>query len=553
MGLEPGNLWTSLRKELGARGYSIDKKLSKSAGRTSKGNTVVYKGTRQQDGAEPQDCVLKISSRFAIEEMDGNSVDKLDELAQREVDITRQLSSVTEYVPKVLDAQNISIGNTTAMTVLVLEYIDRPNLQTDIDAGRPIREVQARNTLENVLSALEAAHSRLPQQVLHRDIKPSNVLSDIEGAKLIDFNFSYMGEEGTTGSTFIQTYGYYPIDAYERQTASQDLVALGNVIIAAGYGKDISAVRMEQGKSGFEPVAVEDLAFSPKLKRFLRKLTANTPAFRYQNARHALEDLTHLDAMTEAELEKEEATVKRDSRLEKLIETLKEEDQLFEYNVPISLLQSYDDEALFTHLTRVYQQPEFVVEGEEAVKKYVQSGDRVQKKGTEKKVKWALSKGHRGIVEQVLPNGKVSAKINGREHTLDPHDLSPYGRSVYKGFWKGTQEEYFSPDQRVHPDKQVEQGLLVEYRGKTIEECTYLVEDGAEGIVVKDCRDSAPLVITWQRGPKVKGIFWRHNDGRDFVQPNGHRHFWKYGEVRIIRQNEIDFNQLYATVQASLR
>lgn len=551
MALETGTLWDSLKQELQSRGYVLERKLSKTQGRTSKGTgTVVYLAQRQIKSEESPSassvlstspCVLKISTRFAIDELGLNPIDKLDELTQREADIYQALDKVTLYVPRVLDAQRIQIGNTTPIDLLVLEYVDKQSLQSLIESEKPISEAQARKTLADILSALDAAHTQLPQQVLHRDIKPSNILSDQEGGMLIDFNFSYIGEEGAASSTVLQNYGYYPLDTYEQQTASQDLAALGNVIIAAGYAKDISAVRLQQGKTGLDPVDVEGLPFSPKFKRFLRKLTANTPAFRYQAAKQALEDLARLDTMTEEDLEREETTVRRDPQLEELLDKLKKEDELFDYNVSSGVLDSLDDDALLGYLQKIYAQKQFIITDPAQIDRYIQIGDTVKKDETYSHVKRALETGAKGIVLKMIDSRKAAVKFGKETWTVDPVDLIVYGREVR--FWRLYQQIPETPADKV------EGGLLndhqVKYAGdRVVEYDMEYIPDGSEGIVAnmfKGITDGRNIHIAWKR---KKGLTQSVTTATsEYTTRPGT--LFSSQDINLIRDNTVPFQRLY--------
>lgn len=560
MALENGTLWDSLKQELQLRGYTLERKLTKTQGRTSKGTgTVVYLANRQLDDERvssspevsslpphsPSPCVLKISTRFALDEIDVNSIDKLDELTQREVEIYRALNGVTPHIPRVLDVQRIKIGNTTPIDVLALEYVNKQNLQSNIECEQPISEAQARKTLIDILSALDTAHTKLPQQVLHRDIKPSNILSDEEGATLIDFNFSYMGEEGkesAASSTVLQNYGYYPLDTYERQTASQDLVALGNVIIAAGYAKDISAVRMEQGLSGLDLADVQELPFSPKLKRFLRKLTAKTPAFRYQTAKRALEDLARLDQMTEEELEKEETSVRRDPRLEKLLEKLEKEDELYDHNLPSVVLELLDDDALLSYLQKTYAQEEFFITDEDKVQEYIQIGDTVVKDGTFAIVKRALEKDATGVVGSIRDDGKANVYFGKETWVVDPVDLIVYGlQGIF--LWRSEKSISHIPADQIKGGLRMEH--LVRYVGEKIVEHTgEQIPDGSEGVVANifaGVNDGGILHIAWKR---EKGLmqFPQRTVGEYATRP-GIR--YTISSINLVRENTVPFQQLY--------
>jgi hypothetical protein len=159
-------------------------------------------------------------------------------------------------------------------------------------------------------------------------------------------------------------------------------VALGNVVVAMTTGKDIAKLRLEQmGEAqtdSFKDIDLSVLHFSPKMKGFLKKLTASTPALRYQSARQALDDLTRLEQLSEEVVTKKTVTIERSESMGKLLGILKERDRMYAYHVPEGvILNEYDDDSLLEHLTKMYSKPNFVIDDVTIIKKYRQPGDKV--------------------------------------------------------------------------------------------------------------------------------------------------------------------------------
>lgn len=150
---------------------------------------------------------------------------------------------------------------------------------------------------------------------------------------------------------------------------------------------------------------VENTGYSSKLQRFLKKLTSEKPALRYQTARQALSELNNLEKITEEDLDKSLTTVTRGKNLQRLLDRLQEKDDWFDYNVSAQIRGTYDDDKLIAHLERTYLQPEFVIEDSNEVERYAWQNERVRKKGNSYKHKVLVEKGTKGKIKKTRKQG----------------------------------------------------------------------------------------------------------------------------------------------------
>lgn len=529
--MQRSELWTEVKGELTRLGYTLEDELTSGS---NSSNAKVWKA-RYANGGVEETRAVKVTSSLMFESWEGLGAPGDDEeILGREREIYQRLTDHPN-IPGYRDFQHFLVREVLPVDMLATEFVESPNLNQWITSRRKIHEGQAIQVLENILAALDHVHGGISveegdrQQVLHRDVKPGNVLFNGEVAHLFDFNFSKIGE--ATSASRIVDNGYYPVDAYGGiPTQSHDLVAVGNVVACAGYGLEITELRSRQSVQGLDAISMDGLPFSPKLKRFLRKLTSSNPALRYQTAEQALDDLRTLDTLTEEVLDQRLMTITRSKGLTRMLERLEQEDDLFEYNVPQSLRDSYDDDALLGHLEKVYSKEEFYVDNPRLVEEFVRAGDRVLKKGAEKKVKWSVERGTQGYTRNVSEDKVKVSFWMGPTVAMDPIDLQVVGREHW------LRDQRFEKPQPATEYPNLHSGLWVEYMGETMEEVTHYLPDKAVGVVHQDDKDDAPLRISWERRPDLVGV---HTDKTHT------RRWFNYDSVILVRKNHIDFQKLY--------
>ena len=122
---------------------------------------------------------------------------------RREVEIMQQISH--ENIVKLYD-----VFEETDSVLMVMEYVEGPELFDDILARKQYSEGDARPVFRQIASALAHLHER---QIVHRDVKPENIKltnsdSGAPSVRLLDFGLSKDLNEGgiaSVGRTFVGT------------------------------------------------------------------------------------------------------------------------------------------------------------------------------------------------------------------------------------------------------------------------------------------------------------------------------------------------------------
>ncbi|HEX4386601.1 MAG TPA: serine/threonine-protein kinase [Myxococcales bacterium] len=164
----------------------------------------------------------------------------------------------------------------------LLEEIDRPRDETPGGAQR--RESLAAQVLREVLEALRYLHTHNPR-VFHRDVKPANLILRRDGhVALIDFGAAIQTNAAVHDGTLVGTFGYMPPQQLAGQVdETSDLYAAGATaihLLTRRAPRDLlrDGVVFELPKG----------SISPRLAKFLLKLTARQSKARFQTAEQAL-------------------------------------------------------------------------------------------------------------------------------------------------------------------------------------------------------------------------------------------------------------------------
>lgn len=181
-------------------------------------------------------------------------------------------------------------GEDQGRLYLTMRYVEGADLATALRREGPMPPALAVEVVEQVGSALDAAHAR---GLVHRDVKPANVmLTWSEGrphAYLTDFGISkVVGAAGPTQTgTALGTLDYMAPellvgDPYDGRA---DLYALGAVLYQALTGRvpfqrDTDAARMYAHLN--DPVPPDDRV-PPALMSVVRRAMAKRPAYRYRS------------------------------------------------------------------------------------------------------------------------------------------------------------------------------------------------------------------------------------------------------------------------------
>ncbi len=278
-----------MREPLSERGYTLDRQLSESGSHGPSGSTVwlAYR--------EDNPVALKIASYGLLDRFDGANADKILNFVQRERNVLEQAGNHPN-IPSYIEGFDITTEEDWAAYFTAMQYLDAETVEQLMKRGRTLSEDEAKMILRDDISALSHLHNIVQA---HRDIKPGNIFVNGENAYLSDFDVVNMNKG--TSHTELRAF-YYPMDIFSGvdQNPSQDLVALGNVVVSGALAKKIGAIRYEQGKGGLEQVDTSKLHYSKELRDYLHTLTSD-PDNRYQTAQEALEALDrHLGMGLEA-------------------------------------------------------------------------------------------------------------------------------------------------------------------------------------------------------------------------------------------------------------
>jgi serine/threonine-protein kinase len=181
-------------------------------------------------------------------------------------------------------------GEQDGTPYIVMERLSGQTL-ADVIARGPLPQQQVRSILDDVLSALAAAHAA---GVLHRDIKPANILfSDSGVVKVADFGIAKSAETPhTVTGEIVGTMAYLSADRIAGRPASvaDDLYALGAVGYEALSGRrafpqqNLAELARAIADDRPPPLAVLRPDIEPGLAAFVERAMSRDPQWRFGSA-----------------------------------------------------------------------------------------------------------------------------------------------------------------------------------------------------------------------------------------------------------------------------
>ena len=174
---------------------------------------------------------------------------------------------------------------------IVLEYIEGESLKDRIKKEGKLKEKEAKNIFEKILSGLKAIHTI---GIAHRDVKPDNVLITKEGkVKLIDFGTVTDIDTKSREITQIQSAGYTPVEinyAKAKVTPAYDIYSAGMTLYSmlSGRTENIQTPAERQLNDMVRIEVEREFDVSDRLKEVLLKSIEIKPEDRYQSTDEVL-------------------------------------------------------------------------------------------------------------------------------------------------------------------------------------------------------------------------------------------------------------------------
>ena len=181
-------------------------------------------------------------------------------------------------------------GEHAGTPYIVMEKLSGHTL-ADVIARGPLPQPQVRSILDDVLSALSAAHAA---GILHRDIKPANILFSTSGhTKVADFGIAKSaGTAHTMTNQIVGTMAYLSAERIAGRPASvaDDLYAVGVVGYEALAGRrafpqeNLAELAHAVAENAPPPLAVLRPDLDPALAAVIDRAMARDPNWRFGSA-----------------------------------------------------------------------------------------------------------------------------------------------------------------------------------------------------------------------------------------------------------------------------
>jgi serine/threonine protein kinase len=181
-------------------------------------------------------------------------------------------------------------GDHAGTPYIVMERLSGQTL-ADLIARGPLPQPQVRSILDEVLSALAAAHAA---GILHRDIKPANILFSTSGpAKVADFGIAKSAEGAhTLTGQIVGTMAYLSADRIAGRPASvaDDLYAVGAVGYEALTGRrafaqeNLAELARAIAEGAPPPLGMLRPGVEPALAAVIERAMARDPGWRFRSA-----------------------------------------------------------------------------------------------------------------------------------------------------------------------------------------------------------------------------------------------------------------------------
>lgn len=196
------------------------------------------------------------------------------------------------------------VGEDHGMQFMVMQYVKGTDLKQYISKHFPIPLAQVVDIMEQVLSAVEAAHEH---GIIHRDLKPQNILIDEnKNVKITDFGIATASSENTLTQTNTVMGSVHYLSPEQARgsvaTKQSDIYSLGIILFELLTGKvpfegeNAVSIAIKHFCSQIPSVRAINANISQSMENVVIKATAKDPQQRYASAAEMGADLkTSLD------------------------------------------------------------------------------------------------------------------------------------------------------------------------------------------------------------------------------------------------------------------
>lgn len=196
------------------------------------------------------------------------------------------------------------VGEDHGMQFMVMQYVKGTDLKQYISKHFPIPLAQVIDIMEQVLSAVEAAHEH---GIIHRDLKPQNILIDEnKNVKITDFGIATASSENTMTQTNTVMGSVHYLSPEQARgsvaTKRSDIYSLGIILFELLTGKvpfegeNAVSIAIKHFRSQIPSVRAINPNIPQALENVVIKATAKDPQQRYASAAEMGSDLkTSLD------------------------------------------------------------------------------------------------------------------------------------------------------------------------------------------------------------------------------------------------------------------
>lgn len=215
---------------------------------------------------------LSDNMQFAIKISRGTTSGSL---LEQEYNLLKEVSD--PIIPKAIDFRKNWMTNTS---YLIMEYFEGKQLDIFIKENGKLSDDKAMKCIKSLCDCITRLHS---SGIAHRDIKPQNILINEElSIRLIDFNISKKGKEGSTSSKFSKRFfsqvssplfAAPELFSFNCYSESVDIWGVGIILIAMIFGMDVfeskSKLSSKEIYDKFNAEFIHASSFSDEIKNFL--------------------------------------------------------------------------------------------------------------------------------------------------------------------------------------------------------------------------------------------------------------------------------------------